>query len=192
MEKLFVIGFAFGYLSFCCRGEEEDFCSWFLKQHPKEAVSAEIASNVYAMIETLDEQECLYALSRLALSEIEDPLHWILQEMEWAKNENAKGNEQGADFLLFVQDTVCITGFCGFHNLKPVINCPEEGKIKVRNLLCQFYYADEFREKLDERVMSLKLKCEKTLRKALFSHCFLRLNASGIKCVREKISECVQ
>lgn len=189
MKKRFVIGFAFGCLNFCCGGREEDFCSWFLKQHPKEAVSAEIASNVYATIETLNESECLYALSRLALVEIKDPLAWVLQEMDRVTHEKAKGSGRGFDALLF---TIRTAGCCGFHNLRPMIDCPEEGRIKVDNLLCQIYYADEFREKLDERVMSLKLKCEKPLRRALFVYCFLHLDASGVARVRKKLSEYAQ
>lgn len=191
MKKFFVVGFVLGCFNFCWGGKEKgDFCSWFLKQHPKEEVSEEIALNVYATIETLNEPECLYALRRLALLEIKEHLSWIDQEIDKEINKNPEEGGQDDGFLLFAWDIVYGTSCYGFHNLTPVINCPEEGKIKVHNLLCQVYYVDEFRQKLDERVAVLGVEYKTLLRQDLFVHCFLHLRASEIAHVRERLAGC--
>lgn len=166
---------------FCFGGEGEDegckplvelFRNLSLNEKDKE----EIIARIHSIIESLNSEECLYALSKKERDEIVESgkswYTWITKKIQNEKfKDSARDIVSKISFKRGLLWNTCST--------RP-IQCLEESKIKVSNILIQIIYVEDFWEKFNARAQYLVSNPDKT---------FIENHAEGEKTWDEIVRE---
>lgn len=148
---------------FCFGGEGEDegyepLVELFRNLPLNEKDKEEITARIHLIIESLNSEECLYAFSKKKRDEIEASETtwnaWITEKIEDKEFEDsARDIVSKISFKRGLLWNTC--------SARP-IQCPEESKIKVKNIWAKIIYVEDFWEKLDARAQSLKTNPDET------------------------------